>query len=277
MGSGGERTPAASKPLPSPKLRLQPKLLLSAALAALILAAPAGDRTSAAMELGGFAGARFNGGPSVMGPAVTGMHSVVPGGNLGGTAIGVGRQPGLIGRGNVGVVSRGDGVIVRGDPGKGPNPCRPDRVYSRRCVPGKGGVVVNRGDHPGGNDNPGPHRPIWIPPTHVIVTPGSIVPANPTIVTTQPTGTGSPGGPGAQTLRRGGSRVPPADQGVPGRGHRNSAGVADPHPRRHRCGGRLAARRGRKDHRCHRLQRRHCGRGRTSVQGRRCHDPVTAA
>jgi Haem-degrading len=81
-----------------------------------------------------------------------------------------------------------------------------------------------------------------------------------------------------QSLERGrdpqgedGRGVPPADQGVSGRGHRHSAGNADPDARRHRGRGRIAADRERKGHRRHRLQRRHRRRGRASLPGRRCH------
>ena len=58
MGSGEERARTALK---SNKI-LRPKLLLSAALAALIVAAPTGDRTSAlAMNLGSnFGAGRFS-------------------------------------------------------------------------------------------------------------------------------------------------------------------------------------------------------------------------
>src|SRR5476651_1220227 len=75
MGSGGDRAQTASNRIP------RSRLLLSAALAALALAAPAGDPTSAqAMSLGsGFGAVRFNSGPRT---------SVGPSGNLGHSAIG---------------------------------------------------------------------------------------------------------------------------------------------------------------------------------------------
>jgi len=56
MGSEGERARSA------PAQTLRPQLLLSVALAALILAAPAGEHTAAqAMNLGSFAPGRFSG------------------------------------------------------------------------------------------------------------------------------------------------------------------------------------------------------------------------
>src|SRR5216684_2667964 len=133
MGSGGERARAESDRI------LRPKLLLSAALAALIIAAPTGERTSAlAMNLGSnFGAARVSSGP----------HSFVPRGNFGGSLIGNGREPGVVGR---------------GDPGKGlsGNPCKPGRGSLGRCV------VNTGGDHPGGGDGNrrSPRRPIWIHP-----------------------------------------------------------------------------------------------------------------
>jgi len=193
MGNGEERTRAASNRV------LRPKLLVSAALAALILTAPAGDRTSAATVLGtNFAALRLNSGPN-------GPRSFVPRGKFTGGAIGNGRE--------LSVVGRGDG------PGKGSgNPCKPGRGSFARC-PGKGGVVVGTGgDHPGGGDgNPGyPPRPIWVHPPHRIAPPEPIVPATPPIVMTQPSssGTGSqpPSGQGPQAARRSGSGVPPADE-----------------------------------------------------------------
>jgi hypothetical protein len=190
MGSGGERARAASNNI------LRPKLLLSAALAALIVAAPAGEQTSAlAMNLGSSFGAvRFNSGP----------QTFVPRGNLGGTVIGNGRAIGIVGRGDL-----GNGL-------SSVNPCGPSRINSGRCGPGK--VVTGGGDRPGGGEgNPRPpRRPIWTPPPRWIVTPDPILPANPTIVSTQPTATGlsslPPGGPGPQAFRRGGSGVPPANE-----------------------------------------------------------------
>src|SRR5258707_15349156 len=122
MGTGGERTRAASSNI------LRPKLLLSAALAALIVAAPTGERTSAlAMNLGSsFGAARINSGP----------QTFVPKGNVGSTAIGKSNATGVVGR-----VNSGDGLSV--------NPCKPSRVNLGRCGPGK---VVNGG----GDGNPRP-------------------------------------------------------------------------------------------------------------------------
>ena len=85
MGSGEERTRTASDTI------LPPKLLLSAALAALIIAAPAGDRTSAlAMNLrSGFGAARLGGAGAVhlnSGPRVAAK------GTVGGTSVGGGRE-----------------------------------------------------------------------------------------------------------------------------------------------------------------------------------------
>jgi subtilisin family serine protease len=184
MGSGEERPRTASDKI------LRPQLLLSAALAALIVAAPAGDRTSArAMSLGSSFGAvRLNSGP----------HNFAPRGGFGRTAIGNGREIGVVGH---------------VDPGKGSsgNPCKPGRNSLGRCV------VNNGGDHPGSGDVPrlprgtiGIHPPHWVPPRD------PILPANPTVVTTHPTATGigsqSPGRPGPQAVRRSGSGVPPVNE-----------------------------------------------------------------
>jgi subtilisin family serine protease len=178
MGPGGERTRTASERI------LPPKLLLSAALAALIIAAPAGDRTSAlAMHLGsGFGAARLGGAGTVH---LNSGPRVAPRGTLGAVSVGGGREVGLVGRGEHG----------RDQPG---NPCKPGRSRSERCV-------VNTGhDHPGGVD--GPRGPIL---THV-------VPANPIGVTSQPAGSGlgspPPGTPGPQIARRSGSGVPPPNE-----------------------------------------------------------------
>src|SRR5260370_35947543 len=99
MSTGGERARAASNSI------LRPKLLLSAALAALIIAAPTGEQTSAlAMNLGSsFGAARFNSGPQTVVPGGNVGGSV--GGNLGGTVIGNGRAIGIVGRGDLGNVS----------------------------------------------------------------------------------------------------------------------------------------------------------------------------
>ena len=85
---------------------LRPKLLLSAALVALIVAAPTGDQASAQMQMmnvrpgfggggpvtgmGGLGGGRFN----------SGSQSFVPMAHVGPLAIGDGRNIGIIGRGD---------------------------------------------------------------------------------------------------------------------------------------------------------------------------------
>jgi Subtilase family len=179
MGSGGEHPRTASDTI------LRPKLLLSAALAALIVAVPAADGTSAlAMN---FAAARFNSGP----------HSFAPRGNIGGTAIGNGRV----------------GVVGHGDPGKGSlgNLCKLGRNSLGRCV------VNSGGDHPGSGGNPRwPHGTIGTHPPHWVAPRAPISPVNPTIVMTLPTSTGigsqPPGGPGPQAVRRSGSGVPPLNE-----------------------------------------------------------------
>jgi len=175
----------------------RPRLLLSAALAALLVAAATGNSASAQMQMmglrpglggggavtgvGGFGGGRFN----------SGRQSFVPTGHVGHIAIGEGRNIGVVGR---------------GDPGRGPsgNPCKPGR--GTRCVVNTGGDHPG-GNHPGGDGNPRfPHWPISTHP---------IMPANPPIVMTQPpaTGIGSqpPGGSGPQAVRRSGG-VPPVNE-----------------------------------------------------------------
>jgi hypothetical protein len=195
--------------------------LVSAALAALIVAAPLANRSSAwAMSLGGFGAGRFNAGP----------HVFVPRGNLGGSPVGTGRAIGVVGHVDsgatvgtghaIGVVGhhvdpgtgggngRAVGVVGHVDPGPGSttgNFCTPDRRGRRRCVANVGG------DHPiGDGGNPRVHPP------HVIVTPEPVLPINPTIVMTQPTATGigslPPGGSSPPVARRAGSGVPPANE-----------------------------------------------------------------
>src|SRR5580704_12156658 len=178
MGSGEERTRTASVRI------LPPKLLLSAALAALIAAAPTGDRTAAlAMNLGSsFGAARLGGAATVH---LNNGPRIVPRGPVGGAWVGNGREVGIVGQ---------HGRDLPGDP------CKPGRTRLERCV-------VNTG-HPGG-DHPGrvsgPRGPIL-----------TYVPANPIIVTTQPpaTGIGSqpPGGPGPQVVRRSGTGIPPLNE-----------------------------------------------------------------
>jgi hypothetical protein len=204
MGSGGERARTASDRI------LRPQLLLSVALAAIVIAAPAGEQTSAwAMNLGGFGAARFN-----SGSLNSGSHVFVPRGNVGGPVTGTGHAIGVVGHVDPGPAignGRPIGVVGHVDPGKVStgNLCKPDRGSRRRCV-------VNN-TVPGGDDgNPRLHPP------HVIVTPGPVVPANPTIVMTRPTAVGitslppgigspPPGGSGAP-VRRAGSGVPPPNE-----------------------------------------------------------------
>jgi hypothetical protein len=180
MGSDEERTRTTV-----PGRAMRPKLLLSAALAALIVAAPTGDRTSAlAMNLSSSLGSsRFTG------PVRLNSGSHVSTGNVSSTVIGNGRAVGVVGRGDSG---RGSG-----------NPCKPSRNTSARCV------VNGGGDHPGGDGNP--RYPRW--PIHPI---HPILPDNPVIVTTQPTSTGlgspPPSNLGPQVLRRSGSGVPAANE-----------------------------------------------------------------
>jgi hypothetical protein len=191
MCSDGERARTASQKLPGLQL-----LLASAALAALIVAAPAG-----AMDLGGsgFSVGRL-GGP--LRPS-SGTLSIVPHGTLP-----RGEGPHIsTGNSNVLGSSHDVGVIGRGGKGPSDNPCAYRRTTSTvgRCGPGP--VVNNGGDHPGDGDGRHP-RPIWFHPPHW--TPSEpILPANPTVVTTQPSG-GSlpPSGLAPQALRRSGSGVP---------------------------------------------------------------------
>jgi Subtilase family len=213
MGSGEERARTALK---SNKI-LRPKLLLlSAALAALIVTAPAGDRTSAlAMNLGSdFGASRYSGAASFNSGAAGRLNRGprVSTGNFGSTGIGNGRAIGIVGRGDPG---KGSG-LGSGDPGKGSgNPCKPGRDYSARCV------VNNGGDRPGGGDG----HPRYPHPPHFPIGPiwtAPILPSNPTVVTTQPTspGLGSqppsgsppPSGSGPQAIRRSGSGVPPVNE-----------------------------------------------------------------
>ena len=179
MGSGGERTRTSSHGI------LPPRLVLSAALAALIVAAPAGDRTSAlAMNLRGFGAARF-GGPVHFnnGPRV------VPRSAVGGTSAGGGREAGIVGRGEHG----------RDLPG---NSCKPNRSRLERCVVNTGHDHPG-GDYPGGVD--GPRGPIL---THVVPT----IPASVTQPAASGNGSPPPGTPGPQLARRSGSGVPPLNE-----------------------------------------------------------------
>ncbi len=159
------------------------KLLLSAALAALIVAASIGDEASAQMRMmgarPGFGAVRFNAAP----------RSFAPRGNLG-AVTGNGRTLGVVGR---------------SDPaGSSGNSCKGGRRTS--CV------VNNGSDRPGGrNGNQSfPRGPTFTPP---------IVTATPPVIMTQPTLTGTslqppgpPGPSGVQAIRRNGSGVPPANE-----------------------------------------------------------------
>jgi subtilisin family serine protease len=166
-------------------------MLLSAALAALIVAAPTGGPTSAfAMNLGsGLGAARFGGAGAVR---LNNGPRFVPRGNPGSTSISGLHDVGIAGRGEHG----------RDLPS---NPCKLPRTHSERCV-------VNTGhDRPGGVDG----NPRGLILTHV-------VPGNPTIVVNQPTqngillqppgGSQPPGGTGTQVTRRSGSGVPPLNE-----------------------------------------------------------------
>jgi hypothetical protein len=205
MGSGAGRFKASTNNF------RRPKLLLSAALAALIVAAPAGDPTPAsAMNLGSGFGGRFGGPVRLSNTNTNGprfVPHIVPHGNPGLTSIKVGHDVGIVGHAN-------DAPS---------NPCKLGRNRSERCVTGH---VVPGGDHPsvdGGN----PRVPIL---THVV--PGNptihVVPGNPTIVVSHPTatvigtpplggtqplgGTPSSGGSGGTVTRRAGSGVPPLNE-----------------------------------------------------------------
>jgi hypothetical protein len=203
MSPGEERVRTVSKPSKvfSPVKTWRPKLLLSAALAALIIAAPASDQASAQMM-----GLRPNFGG---GGAVTGGGPVTGGGNLGGVRFNGGSfvplGPGHIAIGNIGNI----GMVGRGDPGRGiaSDPCDLGRSKLRRCGTGKGNVVVTTG----GDDTPRhPHQPEWPHRPHWINPPDPIVAVNPPIVVTQPPLTG--GGSAPQASRRSGTGVPPANE-----------------------------------------------------------------
>jgi hypothetical protein len=244
LGSDGERA------RPAPAQIQRPQLLLSVALAALILAAPTGEQAPAqAMNLGSFAPGRFSG-PTQLNNGAFGSslnHGVIPGGALnggvhvptgnGGVHVSTGNGGGTVPTGNVGGTvptgkvggiavdhGRGIGVIGRIGQGSSGNPCNPTRINNltrfsqSRCRPGT--VVVNNGgDHPGEGGGP-PRYPIWTHPPHWIAAPIAVVPASPTVVMTQPniSGLGSPsggtppGGPGPQALRRSGTGVPPPNE-----------------------------------------------------------------
>ena len=219
MGPGKERARTASKSnkVFSSNKVTRPKLLLSAALAALIVAAPASDQASAQMgqmqmmsvrpNFGG-AGAVNGGGP------ITGGGAVMGGGNLGGVHLNGGSQS-YIPSGHVGHIPLGDvGVVGRGDPGRGisGDPCELGRGKLRRCGTGKGNgnvvVITGGGDRPGGgDDNPRhPHEPIWPHRPHWVYPPDPIVAVNPPVVVTQPASPGNGSAP--QASRRSSTGVP---------------------------------------------------------------------
>jgi len=157
---------------------LRPKLLASAALAAVIVSLPAIDQASAQ-----FPGTGLHQRLGAAGPG-SALQSVSRTSVVGHSIIGNGHDLGKVGRGD----------------------------------PGKGRVVVNTGgDHPsGGGDNPRPpHRPIW-PRTPHWFPPTAIVPVTPPVVVTQPgsivVAPQLPGAPGAQAVRRGGTGVPPLNE-----------------------------------------------------------------
>jgi subtilisin family serine protease len=196
MCSDRERTRAALEKMLRPKL-----LLASAALAALIIAAPAG-----AMNLSGsgFSIGRLGGPPRPNGGALSTVpHGTLPRSN--GPNISTGNISS-----NVSGAGHDVGVVGRGGNSPSANPCgRLSRVDARRCGPGP---VVNGGDYPG--DGPPRHwghpPPHWIPPQ-------PLLPGNPIVVTTQPTSSGGPsppsgssppGNPAPQAQRRSGSGVP---------------------------------------------------------------------
>jgi subtilisin family serine protease len=152
---------------------LRPRLLVSAGLAALILAAPVAGQGAAAASLTNFGGSPL----THLSPSST--HIAVPVGNPGVTAVGINH---IVGRGTT-------------NPGNG-DPCRRER--DRRCV-----VNNPPGDHPGNGDGHprDPHHPIGLPILPVVP-----VPANPVIVSTPPSGTGTPpANPGTPANRNGGA------------------------------------------------------------------------
>jgi hypothetical protein len=166
------------------------QLLLSAALVALIVAAPSGDRASA-MNLSTVGGVHV-GAVHVPPPHVTPApapvihtHVFVPHNTI-----------------NLTNAERVDAIKV--------DPCgrtnRERRTDRARCNPGP--VVNNGGDQPPGEGTSRfPHRPIWHQP---------ILPVTAPIVTTEPLpsggGTQPPSGLTAQVQRRAGSGVPSIDE-----------------------------------------------------------------
>jgi subtilisin family serine protease len=167
---------------------LRPKLLASAALAAVIVSIPSIDQASAQ-----FPGVGFHQRSGGSAPQSFSGTNVV-----GHTVIGNGRDLGRGGR-------VGPGKSGKGDPGKG------------RVVVNTGGDRPPGGDRPsGGGDNPHrPHWPIWSHPPHWFH-PAPILPVTPPVVLTQPSpnlgGPQLPNGPVAQSGRRGGTGVPPVNE-----------------------------------------------------------------
>jgi hypothetical protein len=172
---------------------VRPKLFLSAAAVALMLAAPPGDRASA-MNLSSVGGVKVGAirvktpAPVVHpvpiavvhapGPAVSGVHSKV-----------------FVPHNNIDLTN-----AERVNPGKldlcdRDHRDRDRRVERERCDP----VVNNGGDQPGEGNRRFPHHPAFTQPPVLTI--------NPTVVTTEP-----PSGPNAQVLRRAGSGEPPADE-----------------------------------------------------------------
>src|SRR5258708_17626957 len=131
MGPGEQRLRPTSRNI------MRPRLLVSAALAALVVAAPTGEPTARlAMNLGsGFATSRFKE------PVHLNNVPREPTGRLGNTKIGNGHVIGVLGRGDSG---NGSG-----------NPCKLTRNRSERCVGNNGG------DHPGSDPPGGGRRPAW--------------------------------------------------------------------------------------------------------------------
>jgi hypothetical protein len=162
---------------------LRPGLLVSAAVAAVLVSVPAIEPASAEFMPGGFH-PRL-GASGIGGQPQSFSHPAMFGHNI------LGHDPALPGRGR--------GRTGKGDPGNG------------RVVVGTGG------DHPvGGGDNPRPPRwPIWKHPPHWFP-PGPIVPVNPGVAVIQPgPNIGNPlppgGGPAVRPVRRTGG-VPPANE-----------------------------------------------------------------
>jgi subtilisin family serine protease len=194
---------------------LRPRLLLTAAIAAIIVSSAATTGASA-FGLMGFHFGAGAGSPMLrpnrgMGLPKTGNGELgrLHNGNLGRTEVGngVGKIVNGSGRTGIGRVGNGEtGKVVNGD-----NNRNWHRTYGGidRPDPGKGRVVSN-GDHPSG-DEPRPPR-WWHHPRPVIADP--VVPVNPGLVSTQPSAiipTPPINGPALQPVKRTGG-VPPANE-----------------------------------------------------------------